>query len=666
MSAAGVSLQSTPHPRGLYALFFTETWERFCYYGMRALLVFYLIQYYGWQPSQASTVYKWYTSLVYLTPLLGGYLADRLIGLRAAILTGGALMALGEFSLAFASQSMSMFYAGLGLLILGNGFFKPNISTIVGKLYRPGDGRRDRAFTIFYMGINLGAGLAPILCGYLRAQYGFRYGFAAAGVGMLLGLTIFFVTQRQVLRDVEAAGNDLRVANRRDRTKAKVGKTADAPDETPAGVGGPAGTLARIFPMLMLFAAVALPAYYVVQAVQGMATWTEVVMPVAFGVIAGWMGLTLLSLRGAPRDKSIAIFVFFVFAVLFWMAFEQAGNALSLWAEFHTELHVGSLHYPAEWWQSVNAVLIVVLAPAFARLWTWLGRRGREPSTPTKMLSAMALMVLSFGVMVIGARIEDRSVTRQPLTALPPGIPTAPLGSGRVIVGNTDAGRLTFDPVRHELEARGVLPRYVVNDLLARTSPKPFAEEIDALEGLTRKASKDAPVQVRLANVPPGFAYPFDDEQARDRGVVWDSATYTLTCTHWVETPLRGDLVAAGAPPEWRDPLWALEKKTDAARVSGLWLLLSYLFATLGELCLSPVGLSMVTKLAPSRFASLFMGVWLLASSVAQYAGGSIGETWGIIPPAQYFMVFVWTSLGGAVVLAVLVRPLRGLMHEVS
>ena len=139
-----------------------------------------------------------------------------------------------------------------------------------------------------------------------------------------------------------------------------------------------------------------------------------------------------------------------------------------------------------------------------------------------------------------------------------------------------------------------------------------------------------------------------------------------MTFSKWMEAPTLADLTSAGAPPAWRKPLSSLESKSEAARVSGVWLLLSYLFATLGELCLSPVGLSMVTKLAPARFASLFMGVWLLASSVAQYAGGSIGETWGIIAPAPYFMLFVWTSIGGAIVLALLVRPLKTLMHEVT
>src|SRR5579872_1054006 len=193
-----------PHPRGLAPLFLTEMWERFCFYGMRALLVLYMVEYQGWEPSRASSVYKWYTSLVYLTPVLGGVLADRVTGLRASIIAGGVLMAAGECLLTF--PQLTAFYLGLGLLILGNGLFKPNVSTIVGKMYRKGDPQRDGAFTIFYMGINLGALVSPIVCGYLGEHYGFRYGFALAGVGLLVGITVFVVGQGQVLRDVEAAG----------------------------------------------------------------------------------------------------------------------------------------------------------------------------------------------------------------------------------------------------------------------------------------------------------------------------------------------------------------------------------------------------------------------------------------------------------------------------
>jgi proton-dependent oligopeptide transporter, POT family len=283
-----------------------------------------------------------------------------------------------------------------------------------------------------------------------------------------------------------------------------------------------------------------------------------------------------------------------------------------------------------------------------------------------KMLAAMVLMTLSFAVMVMGARVENRVVTSQELSSVPSVVPVTPRSDGVMVVGEGDAGRLTFDPVARRLDVRGVLPRYVVNDLLKRTVPKDFVAEVASLESKTRQATEGTPVSVKLATVPDGYDFPFGADEARKAGVSWDGHTQTMTFTKWTEAPLLADLTAAGAPPTWRKPLSALETKTEAARVTGIWLLLSYLFATLGELCLSPVGLSMVTKLAPVRFASLFMGVWLLSSSVAQYAGGSIGETWGIIAPAPYFMLFVWTSIGGAVVLALLVKPLKALMHDVT
>ncbi|MGH7434775.1 MAG: peptide MFS transporter [Polyangiaceae bacterium] len=646
------------HPRGLAPLFLTEMWERFCYYGMRALLVLYLVEYQGWEPSRASTVYKWYTSLVYLTPVLGGVLADRVTGLRASIIAGGVLMATGEFLLTF--SQLSAFYLGLGLLILGNGLFKPNISTIVGKMYRPGDPRRDGAFTIFYMGINLGAGLSPIVCGYLREHYGFRYGFAAAGIGLLVGIAIFVWGQRGVLRDVEAAGNDLRVHG------GGGAKDADGTDESEiAGAGGAAGLVSAAVPFVMLAAAVALPLRYLAMVARGEVAWSGAIMPCAMGAIAGWMGATLLRLKGAARDKSVVIFVVFAFAVLFWMAFEQAGNALNLWAAFHTRLEVGSVHYPPEWWQSVNAVLIVVLAPLFALGWTWLGERGKEPSTPAKMFAAMVLMTLSFVAMVGAARSEEATENEVFLASLPAGIPARPAADGRLLVGDADAGRLSFDPAAHRLRVRGALPGYVVSRALIAAAPPPFVSWVEGLERATRSARVDAPVAIASVPAPPGFDLPFDQEAARDKGVSWDASTATMTFTRPAESPTRNQIAAAGAPRDVRDALTTLETKSAAARVSGLWLFLSYLLATLGELCLSPVGLSMVTKLAPVRLASVFMGVWLLAGSVGQYAGGSLGESWGIVTPTQYFSVFVWTSLVGAALLAVLVRPLRNLMHEV-
>ena len=691
------------HPLGLYFLFGTEMWERFSYYGMRALLVLYLVEHHGWQPEQSSGVYKWYTSLVYLTPLIGGFLADRFLGLRASIIAGGVLMAIGHFLMAF--EPLPIFYTALAFLIAGNGFFKPNISTLVGKMYTKDDDRRDGAFTIFYMGINIGAGLSPIICGWLREHKGFHWGFGAAGVGMCIGLLTFLVGQRRIRDDVHAAGNDLLTSRERSRLPVKLpepvaakeateGKpdreaATEAPEKSdedkPAAKALP-GMLATIFPFLLMAAAITLPVFYGWQVKTGAAKPTDLIMPVAFGLIFMGMGITLRTIRGAARDKSIVIFVLFIFVVLFWMAFEQAGNALNLWAEFHTRLAIGGFKYPAEWFQSVNAVLIVIFAPLFSLLWLWLARRGKEPRTPVKMFVAMVLMALSFVVMIFGAIAENRSEAAVTFRGSVPagvllGAVGAEAGDGRQLFAcgkkqpgcapqdaqvRFDGGRLTAKDNGDgtvTLHTRGVLPRYVVNDLLKTSAPKEFVAAVEGLDDDTKEAS--AGHAVVFGKFPAGWKFTLDVAKAKKDGVVWDATRSELTFTKRIDAPTTSEVISAGAPAEFRDAIWALETESAAGRVGGMWLFLSYLLATLGELCLSPVGLSMVTKLAPARFASLFMGVWLLGSSVAQYVGGSVGESWGKITPTDYFTLFVWTSFIGAGVLLLLVWPLKKLMHEV-
>ncbi len=657
--AGEVSAVARRHPRGLYFLFATEMWERFSYYGMRALLTLYLITYLQFLPEQSSNVYKWYTSLVYLTPLLGGFLADRYLGLRASIIAGAVLMSIGHFLMAF--EPLPIFYAALAFLIAGNGFFKPNISTLVGKMYRAGDPRRDGAFTIFYMGINLGAFLSPLICGWLHVRFGFHYGFAAAGVGMVCGLVIFLAGQKQVVADVRAAGNDLTTASKQDAAKVLVvdeskaspyrgGRMREVELREP-GASGLAGLVSRAVPVLMIAASVGAPAYYVRLYLRQEAGLTDLVMPVAFGAVAGWMGVILMRrVWGASRDKSIVIFVLFAFAVLFWMAFEQAGNALNIWAYAHTDLHLGSFEYPAEWFQSVNAILIFALAPVFAALWVWLAKRKVEPSTPAKMLGGMFFMGLSFLAMVSGAAIENAHVTRAPLAEVPEGVDLARL----------DAGRLAYDGATHELVVHGVLPEFARREALRQSASPGFVASVDALEQVAQGASAAHPVAAPLRDVPPFYRPPALPE------VGWDPSSATLTLSVAPDAKLRNALLEPAAPEAWRAATAALAAQSQAARVSGFWLFLSYLMATLGELCLSPVGLSMVTKLAPARFASLFMGVWMLASSVAQYVGGSIGQSWGRIAPQSYFTLFVWTSAIGFVVLLCLVRPLKRLMHEVG
>ncbi len=653
------------HPRGLYFLFFTEMWERFGYYGMRALLVLYMINYLQWQPQASSSVYKWYTSLVYLTPLAGGFIADRLLGLRFSIVIGGALMAAGYFMLGVES----LFYPALAFIIAGNGFFKPNISTMVGKMYKQGDARRDGAFTIFYMGINLGAFFSPLICGTLADRFAPKYGFMAAGVGMLVGLTVFLLGQARVTKDIAAAGNALTV-DKETKDKPDLGATAKSSSLAEAsepGATGLAGLVGKLYPLLMIGVGVGVPIYYILMVVRGVAPLQDAIMPIAFAAISGGMGYTLTTIKGASRDRSTVIFILFMFAVLFWMAFEQAGNALNIWADVHTDRQFGSFVYPASWWQAANAVFIVVLAPIYAALWIFLSRKGREPSTPTKMALAMVFMVLSFGAMVGGAAAENAHEARVSLERLPPELKAQ--GDGIVWVGEkgddayVDAKRLSYDAAKKELVVRGVLPPFVVNDALKRTVPTTWLKEVDKAEAAAAKATAQSPVKVEL-DLMSTFESPFDDaEQKAHHLLIGPEGEFTFSAP--LDAPAKTALIGAAAAPEWRRPLKDLEKKSWAARVSGFWLFLSYFLATLGELCLSPVGLSMVTKLAPARFASLFMGVWLLASSVAQYMGGAIGESWGKITPSSYFTLFVGTSLVGVVAAAILIKPLRSLMHKI-
>jgi proton-dependent oligopeptide transporter, POT family len=635
------------HPRGLYFLFTTEMWERFSYYGMRALLVRYMLYYLQFQPAQSSATYKWYTSLVYLTPLIGGFIADKFIGLRMSIIIGGVLMAMGQFMLTI--ESSTMFYLALALLIAGNGFFKPNISTMVGKMYKAGDVRRDGAFTIFYMGINLGAFLAPLVCGTLRETKGPHWAFGAAGVGMLLGLGVFMVGQNRVLADIEAAGNELKAAEKK---KAEASKNELDPDEQKPPAEGIAKMVRTIAMPLIIGLALVIAVYYGIEVSKGHEKPTSLIMPIGFLGVFVWMTLTLNTIKGAAKDKSTVIFVLFLAAVLFWMAFEQAGNTLNIWAITHTDLHIGSWEYPAEYFQSVNAILIFVLGIPFASLWVYLAKTGKEPSTPMKMFVGLVLCGLSFVPMVLAAQSEDSTTTSVDLDALP----------STVDVSKMNAGRLTYDPAAKKLTVRGVLPIFVVNDALTKASDPKYIGMVKQLEEKAADASEKKPVSFSIAPLPPGWKFTTDNKNVK---VTATDAQADFVMTGTLDAPTKGNLIAAGAPSEFREPIRKLEKDSQRARVSSLWLILSYLIATLGELCLSPVGLSMVTKLAPGRVASLFMGVWLLASSVAQYAGGTLGEMWGEITPTKYFSLFVWICFIGSAVLFAAVRPLRKLMHEV-
>jgi POT family proton-dependent oligopeptide transporter len=428
------STVSKNHPKGLYLLFAVEMWERFSYYGMRSLLVLYMVKFLMFRTEQAGQIYGIYTGLVYLTPLIGGYLADRYLGARKSILIGGFLMMIGQFMLAF--SDMLFFYTALGFLIVGNGFFKPNISTIVGQLYEEHDSRRDGGFTIFYMGINLGAFLSPLICGTLGEKIGFQYGFISAGVGMAIGMAIYLWGQKKFLgqKGGKVCHNSLQ-------------KIEDSPKP-----------------------------------------------------------LTL-----DEKKKIAVIFILMFFSIFFWASFEQAGSSLTLFADRSIDRIIPFTHweFPVSYFQSINPLLIIMLAPLFSKLWIDLAYADKEPSTPAKF--AIGLFLVAFGFVLM-------------------------------MIASTLAG--------------------------------------------------------------------------------------------------------------------------EHSKVSCFWLLFVYLFHTAGELCISPVGLSVVTKLSPKQFGSLLMGTWFLSSFFANLIGGFFAGSYDSMSKWQFFMMPVLFTGGSAIVLVFLIKRIKNWMGE--
>jgi len=460
------------HPRGLSTLFFTEMWERFSYYGMRAILILYMVASpvaggLGFDTAKAAGIYGLYTGAVYFTSIPGGFVADRLLGLRRAVLVGGILIALGHYSLAV--DSPTFFYAGLVLIVTGTGLLKPNLRSIVGQLYAEGDPRRDAGFSIFYMGINLGAFISPLVCGYLGQRIGWHWGFGAAGVGMSLGLVQYVLGGHRLGR-------------------------AGLLREGSAGAG-------------ILWAKL-------LAAVAGVTALLAVLWSYRdFIVLVGVAGLFTWLVREArtplEKKRTAALIVLFVFATLFWAGFEQAGSSLNLFADQVTRTSLLGWSFPSSWFQSVQPAFIILLAPVFAWLWVGLGRR--EPSSPAKFAYGLLFVGLGFLVVAIAAWLYGQ----------------------------------------------------------------------------------------------------------------------------------------------------------DQVKVSPLWLIALYLLHTIGELCLSPVGLSTVTKLAPERFLGLMMGIWFLALSLGNFIGGRVAGLFDAFPLPQLFGAVFLTTAGSALVLALLVKPIRGLMGGV-
>jgi POT family proton-dependent oligopeptide transporter len=385
------------HPRGLSTLFFTEMWERFSYYGMRALLILFMTAPVAtgglaFDAAAAGAIYGLYTSMVYMSTLPGGWIADRLIGQRRAVLYGGIIIACGHFSMAF--PSITTFYLGLFLIVVGTGLLKGNVSVIVGQLYAPRDNRRDAGFSIFYMGINLGAFISPLICGYLGQRVNWHAGFAAAGFGMLIGVVQYLLGEKYL---GDAGVNP-----------APASAAAMAANKRQALVWGAIiGAAVLILGIGTYSGAIPLTPTQIADA----AGYLLLILCVAF---FAWL---FLSGDWTPdeRNRLYVIGVFFLASALFWSVFEQAGSTLNLFADRDTRTSVFGWSFPSSWFQSMNSLFIWAFAPVFAWLWISLGGRGNEPSTPIKFSLGLIFVGAGFAVLIIGARLAANGVQVSPM-----------------------------------------------------------------------------------------------------------------------------------------------------------------------------------------------------------------------------------------------------------
>ncbi len=483
-------------PRGLATLFFTEMWERFSFYGLRALLVLFMTAAitrggFGFDRTNASAILGIYAASVYLASLPGGWIADRWLGLRRAIWWGGVLIAIGHLCIALSAVfAHSAFFLGLIFIVMGTGLLKPNISAIVGDLYPEGGARRDAGFSIFYMGINTGAFIAPFITGTLGEKVGWHWGFGAAGIGMLIGLLTF-----------------------RSRAAGTLGSFGTQASGTPAQQRQVRNITIGIGAVVAIVVALAMAGVFVFNAIaiaQMMKTIILTMVVLYFGYVFFLAGLTT-----DEKKRMAVIFVLFVFAVVFWSAYEQAPTSLSLFARDFTDRTIGGFEVPTSWLQSIPPLFVIVFAPVMAAVWLALGKRGKDFSSPAKFAFALACAGVGFLLMVTA--------------------------SNRVI--------------------------------------------------------------------------------------------------------------ASGS----------------AVQVSLIWLVASYFFQVIGELALSPVGLSSMTKLAPRRFVGQVMGVWFTASALGNLIAGIVGG--GVDPEKLNEMpiLFQRTAFSlfiAAAVLGAMVIPIRNMMRE--
>lgn len=356
------------HPRGLFVLFMAEMWERFCFYGMRGLLTLYLIKILLQGRTEAFLIYGAYTSLVYLAPVVGGKVADAILGYRKAVIFGAILMAAGEFIIL--GGSLDLLFWGMGFLIIGNGYFKANISSIVGKLYPEGDIRRDSGFTIFYIGINIGALLATTVCVYVGETYGFHYGFALAGIGMLLGLVFFVIGQKDYIHKAMPPNPD--------KLKKKI-----------------VLFFTREY-LVYILSVLAVPAIYL------LVNYNKVVgLLLAVTALAAIIYLLVEGVRGGKvlLHRMILFIILCLFNIVFWALFEQAGTSLTVFADTNVDRHIFGFEITAGNTQFFNPFYIILFGSLFSMIWTKLSKIGKNPNIPMKF--GLGILQLGLGYLVI-------------------------------------------------------------------------------------------------------------------------------------------------------------------------------------------------------------------------------------------------------------------------
>jgi len=397
IALAGVAMclfQMRNHPKGLFILFFAEMWERFSYYGMRALLVLYLTKHFLFDKQEAYGLYGAYTTLVYITPVIGGILADRYLGPRKAVLIGAVLLVLGHLGMAVEGEPvlnaadrndtvMNIFYMSLALIIAGVGFLKANISTIVGELYKKGDERRDGAFTIFYVGINLGAFGGALIAGYLGETYGWKYGFGLAGIGMLAGL-IVFIWGTPLLEGAGESPNSQLLKQKR---------------------------FAGLSTEWLIYLGTFLATIFIWWVVRDQGTVGLLLGVAGLVTVAYILYRSVFTLKPHARNRIIAAMFLISVQVLFWGLFEQAGSSLSLFTDEAVDRNIMGQEIKTSVFQSLNAMYIVLLGPLFAALWIWLGKRGLDPSAPAKFGLGVIQLGLGFLVLVWGASAAGTNLT---------------------------------------------------------------------------------------------------------------------------------------------------------------------------------------------------------------------------------------------------------------